>query len=219
MALVRKDRREVQFKIVYCGAPGGGKTTNLEYIRHRLDPALRGDLISISTEGSRTICFDFLPIHETLIAGYRTRFQLYTVPGQRVLAQTRRSVLSGVDGIVFVVDSIRDRWEANLEAWHGCRQALEENGIHPETVPIVYQYNKRDQPNSLPPEELDERFGVRGPAFLGCAATGYQVFATLDWITGEVLRRFHASLSPEIPDTREEESKRSTANAEGIACV
>lgn len=202
MAVVRHDSREVQFKIVYCGPPEGGKTTNLQYIRNRLDPALRGDLISIATEAARTICFDFLPIHETVIAGYRTRFQLYAVPGQRVLAHTRRTVLAGADGIVFVADSMADRWEANLEAWTSCRQELVENGIHPDSIPFVYQYNKRDQPGALPPEEMDERFGVTSPSFLGCAISGYQVFATLEWVSGEVLRRFHALLSHDSVDEK-----------------
>src|SRR5690606_3735426 len=108
---------EVQFKIVYCGPPGGGKTSNLQYIHRRLDPALRGDLVSIATEANRTICFDFLPVHETVVAGYRTRFQLYAVPGQRLLAGTRQNVLAGADGVVFVADSSRARFAANLEAW------------------------------------------------------------------------------------------------------
>ncbi len=197
MALVRHDSREVQFKIVYCGPPEGGKTTNLQYIHRRLDPALRGDLVSITTERNRTICFDFLPVHETVIGGYRTRFQIYAVPGQKILAEMRQSVLAGADGVVFVADSIRSRMEANLEAWYGYRDALMENRLHPDHIPVAYQYNKRDQPGSMEPEELDELFAVRVPSFLACAVSGYQVFATLDWLVGEVLRKFHASLPAE----------------------
>lgn len=197
MALVRHDSREVQFKIVYCGPPEGGKTTNLQYIHRRLDPALRGDLVSIATERNRTICFDFLPVHETLVAGYRTRFQLYAVPGQKILAETRQGVLAGADGVVFVADSARSRTGANLEAWHGYRDALIANRLNPDLVPVAYQYNKRDQPDAMPPEDLDELFAVRGPAFLACAVSGYQVFATLDRVVGEVLRGFHASLPAE----------------------
>lgn len=195
MALVRHDSREVQFKIVYCGPPEGGKTTNLQYIHRRLDPALRGDLVSISTEQNRTICFDFLPVHETVVAGYRTRFQLYAVPGQKILAETRQNVLAGVDGVVFVADSARVRLEANLEAWQGYRAALLTNLVHPDRVPVAYQYNKRDQSDAMRPEDLDEVFGVCGPSFLSCAVSGYQVFAALDWVTSEVLRAFHASLA------------------------
>ena len=195
MALVRHDSREVQFKIVYCGPSGGGKTTSLSYIHRRLDPALRGDLVSIATERNRTICFDFLPVHETLVAGYRTRFQLYAVPGQRMLAETRRSVLAGADGIVFVADSSRSRLTANAEAWTGCREALAANRIDPDRVPVAYQYNKRDQAGAIAPEDLDELFQVRNPSFLSCAVSGYQVFAALDWVIGGVLSGFHASLT------------------------
>ncbi len=197
MALVRHDSREVQFKIVYCGPPEGGKTTNLRYIHRRLDPALRGDLVSLATEQNRTICFDFLPVHETVVEGYRTRFQLYTVPGQNRLAETRRTVLAGADGVVFVADSSKQRLEANLEAWHGCRDALRDNRLDPDRIPVAYQYNKRDQSDALDPDLLDEAFAVRNPSFLACAVSGYQVFATLDWVVREVLRGFHASLSPE----------------------
>jgi signal recognition particle receptor subunit beta len=193
MALVRHDSREVQFKIVYCGPPEGGKTTNLQYIHRRLDPGLRGDLVSIATERDRTICFDFLPVHETEIAGYRTRFQLYAVPGQRLLAETRRSVLAGADAVVFVADSSADRLEANLEAWQGCREDLAANRIDPDRIPFAYQYNKRDRADAMRPEDLDEVFGVRVPSFLACAVTGYQVFATLDWVTVGALKGFHAS--------------------------
>lgn len=195
MALVRHDSREVQFKIVYCGPPGGGKTTNLQYIHRRLDPGQRGDLVSIATELDRTICFDFLPVHETEIAGYRTRFQLYAVPGQRLLAGTRRSVLAGADAVVFVADSSADRLEANLEAWHGCRDDLAANRLDPARIPFAYQYNKRDQADAMRPEDLDEAFKVRVPSFLACAMTGYQVFATLDWVTTGVLKGFHSSLA------------------------
>ncbi len=197
MALVRHDSREVQFKIVYCGPPEGGKTTNLQYIHRRLDPVMRGDLVSIATETNRTICFDFLPVHETVVAGYRTRFQLYAVPGQSLLAETRRSVLAGADGIVFVADSSRGRLDANLEAWLGCRDALCANRLDPERIPMAYQYNKRDQADAMEPERLDDALSVRAPSFLACAVSGYQVFATLDWVVRGVLRGFHASLSAE----------------------
>ncbi len=211
MALVRHESREVQFKIVYCGPPEGGKTTNLQYIHRRLDPGLRGDLVSIATELNRTICFDFLPVHETVVAGYRTRFQLYAVPGQRILAETRRSVLAGADGVVFVADSSRARLDANLEAWQGYREALVANHLHPERVPVTYQYNKRDQRDAIPPEDLDGIFGVRGPSFLACAVSGYQVFATLDRVVGEVLKAFHASLPAAARYNCDDAAKRAEA--------
>lgn len=194
MALVRHDTRELQFKIVYCGPPEGGKTTNLRYIHRRLDPSLRGDLVSLATDGDRTLYFDFLPVHATEIAGYRTRFQLYTVPGQEILADNRRAVLAGADGVVFVADSSPGRLEANLAAYADCRAALVANRIDPDRIPTAFQYNKRDAPCAILPDELDELLRVRVPSFLACAVSGYQVFATLDWLSGEVLKAFHASL-------------------------
>ena len=194
MALVRHDTREIQFKIVYCGPPEGGKTTNLHYIHRRLDPHLRGDLVSIATEQNRTICFDFLSVNATEIAGYRTRFQLYTAPGQEILADPRSAVLAGTDGVVFVADSSPGRFEANLSAFRGYRESLMVNNMHPDRIPVTFQYNKRDQKAAVRPEDFDEAFQVRGPSFLACAVTGYQVFATLDYLSGLILTGFHASL-------------------------
>ena len=116
MAVVNHDKRTVGFKIVYCGTPLGGKTTNLIYIHEQLTPKVRGDLVSIATARNRTLFFDFLPVHATEIAGYQTKFQLYTVPGQEVFDETRQVVVTGVDGIVFVADSDPGRMEANLES-------------------------------------------------------------------------------------------------------
>lgn len=194
MSLVRHDSREVQFKIVYCGPGGGGKTSNLSYIHRRLDSDQRGDLVSIATEQNRTICFDFLPVHAVGIAEYRTRFQLYTAPGEAALAETRRTLLAGVDGIVFVADSNPACFRETLNAYHGYRESLVQNRVQPDRVPVVFQYNKRDLENATRPEDFDELFSVSGPSFLACATTGYQVFATLDYLTGEILRKFHASL-------------------------
>ncbi|MEM7602812.1 MAG: gliding-motility protein MglA, partial [Verrucomicrobiota bacterium] len=110
MALIRKESGDVQFKIVYCGPPQGGKTTNLHYIHRRLDTRLRGDMVSVETDQNRTISFDFLPVHATRIAGHEVKFQLYTVPGQKVMKETRRAVLAGADAVVFVADSDPDRF-------------------------------------------------------------------------------------------------------------
>lgn len=192
MALVRHDTQEVQFKLVYCGPPEGGKTTNLHYIHRRLDSYLRGDLISVATDQNRTISFDFLPIHTTEIEGYQTRFQLYTVPGQDVLAETRKNVLAGADGIVFVADSDPSRMSANLNAYENCREALCENLIDPNLLPFSFQYNKRDRADAIRPEFLDEMFEVTRSSYLACATSGYQVFATLDDLTGQVIKGFHS---------------------------
>tara|TARA_R110002096_G_scaffold23303_14_gene74273 strand:+ start:1126 stop:1776 length:651 start_codon:yes stop_codon:yes gene_type:complete len=195
MALVNHDRREIQFKVVYCGPPEGGKTTNLQYIHRRLDPSLRGDMVSVATEQNRTISFDFLPVHSHEIAGYQTRFQLYTVPGQDVMRDTRKSVMAGADGIVFVADSMPGRVQANQRAFVDCRSALIELRSNPDRLPFVVQYNKRDAVGATPPEKLDELLGVRAPSFLSCATSGYQVFATLDWLTQQVMKDFHTSFA------------------------
>lgn len=191
MAVVNHDTREVQFKIVYCGTPLGGKTTNLIYIHQRLAPSLRGHLASIATEQERTLFFDFLPVHPTIIAGYDTRFQLYSVPGQKIYGETRRIVLTGVDGIVFVADSDPARMDANLEALESTLDAMKGLNRSFERMPVIFQYNKRDLPNAMPPEEMDDALGVTRPAFLSCAGNGHNVFATLDAVTQMVLRDFH----------------------------
>jgi mutual gliding-motility protein MglA len=191
MAVVNHDTREVQFKIVYCGTPLGGKTTNLIYIHQRLSPSLRGHLASIATEQERTLFFDFLPVHPTIIAGYDTRFQLYSVPGQKIYGETRRIVLTGVDGIVFVADSDPVRMDENLEAFESTLDALRGLNRSFERMPVIFQYNKRDLPNAMPPEEMDEALGVTRPSVLACAGNGHNVFATLDAVTQMVLRDFH----------------------------
>ena len=211
MALVRHDTQEVQFKLVYCGPPEGGKTTNLHYIHRRLDSYLRGDLISVATDQNRTISFDFLPIHTTEIEGYQTRFQLYTVPGQDVLSETRKNVLAGADGVVFVADSTPSRLESNLNAYENCREALRENRIDPDRLPISFQYNKRDRADATCPDRLDEMFGVRRASFLACATSGYQVFATLDDLTKQVIKGFHSQ------SVRKEGSRTLTRCESGLA--
>ena len=208
MALVRHDSKEVQFKIVYCGPPQGGKTTNLSYIHRRLDDHHRGDLVSVATQHCRTIHFDFLPVYLPEISGYRTKFQIYTIPGQTVLQQARERVLAGVDGLVFVADSSPDAKERNLEAFRECRDALHANGLSFDSIPTAFQFNKRDVRDAIAPDLLDEWFALETPSFLSCALTGYQVFATLDFVTKRVLKGFHGSIvqkneSEEVSPSRE----------------
>ncbi|MCL4105657.1 UNVERIFIED_CONTAM: hypothetical protein GTU68_023724 [Idotea baltica] len=191
--IVNHDTKEAQFKIVYCGTPLGGKTTNLNYIYGQLDPNLRGDLVSIATNQDRTLFFDFLPVNATEIAGYQTRFQLYTVPGQRVYANTREVVLTGVDGIVFVADSDPERQSENREAYSAMMSALSHHGLDEKSVPITIQFNKRDLDTAMAPEDMDESLAITSASFLACATTGYQVFATLDHVTQAVLKKFHES--------------------------
>jgi len=202
MAVVHRQQQEVVFKIVYCGPPGGGKTSNLHYIHRRLDPQWRGDLVSVATERDRTLSFDFLPMATMMVSGCRTRFQLFTVPGQEIVREARRSVLRGVDAIVFVADSSPDRLEANLASHRDMLSCLEENGLDPASVPMSYQFNKRDLPGALHPEKLDEVLGVRSASFLACALSGYQVFATLDEATRRALRAFHPGPEADVrPET------------------
>ncbi|MDF1754602.1 MAG: GTPase domain-containing protein [Verrucomicrobiales bacterium] len=193
MAFCNHSRREVDFKIVYCGTPEGGKTTNLRYIHKKLDPHFRGDMISLATAENRTLFFDFLPVKATSINGYQTKFHLYTVPGQQVYTSNRAIVLQGVDAIIFVADSDPLRMNENLQAFQDTRQALEMNGLDPDEVPMVLQFNKRDLPGAMAPDFMDEMLNAQHPSFLTCALSGYQIFATLDHITQIVLKNFHSS--------------------------
>lgn len=195
MALVHHDSREVQFKIVYCGPPMGGKTSNLQYIHRRLDPRWRGDLVSIATEQNRTISFDYLPIHSSEIGGYETRFQLFAVPGQDVMQETRKAVLAGADAVVFVADSSAHRMRSNAWALEDTKSCLRSNGLDPRAVPMVFQFNKRDLPDAVSPCELDELLGVDSGSFLACAQSGYQIFATLDRAVQLILSGFHRSFT------------------------
>lgn len=187
MAQIDHEAKEVRYKVVYCGPPEGGKTSNLRYIHRRLDSRERGDLLSIDSASGRTLAFDFLPVAADEIDGYRIRFQLYTVPGQESLQAMRQSVLAGADGIVFVADSTPQRFEANRVALDSTIAALAANGLSWGDIPVVFQFNKQDAAFVVPPEELDEYLGVRTPTYLACATSGYQVFATLQGISETIL--------------------------------
>lgn len=194
MAVINHDTREVSFKLVYCGTPMGGKTTNLSYIHSRIGADQRGDLVALATANDRTLFFDFLPVHTMVINGYKTKFMLYTVPGQVCYNATRQMVLRGVDGIVFVADSQLDRMEENLKAWHGMHRNLQDNGTVFGELPAVLQFNKRDVPNPAPAAYLEYVLNSgprRLPVFEAAATTGYNVFATLNALAQEVLQRFH----------------------------
>ncbi len=194
MAVVNHDTRDVSFKLVYCGTPMGGKTTNLQYIHSRLDGTQRGDLHTLATSNDRTLFFDFLPIQTVVINGYRTRFALYTVPGQVHYQATRQMTLKGVDGIIFVADSRLERMEENLTAWRGMVRNLQDNGTPVESLPLVIQYNKRDLPGIAPVQYMEYLLNngpQRHPGYEASAAGGHNVFATLNALAQEVLQRFH----------------------------
>lgn len=194
MAVVNHDTKEVSFKLVYCGTPMGGKTTNLNYIHSRIDGSQRGDLVSLATSSDRTLFFDFLPIQTVVINGYKTRFMLYTVPGQVHYNATRQMVLKGVDGIIFVADSQIDRMEENLTAWRGMERNLQDNQTPLTSLPLVLQYNKRDIPGVAPVQYMEYVLNNgtrRYPHFEAAAAAGTNVFATLNALAQEILQRFH----------------------------
>src|SRR3954463_769675 len=154
MSMINYASREINCKIVYYGSGLGGKTTNLEHIYGKVQPDTRGKLISLATETERTLFFDFLPVDLGTIRGFKTRFHLYTVPGQVFYDASRKLILKGVDGVVFVGDSQVERMEANIESLQNLKDNLGEQGYTFEKIPLVIQYNKRDLPNAAPVEEL-----------------------------------------------------------------
>jgi mutual gliding-motility protein MglA len=154
MSLINYASREVNCKLVYYGPGLGGKTTNLEYIYEKVAPASKGKMISLATETERTLFFDFLPVDLGTIRGFKTRFHLYTVPGQVYYNASRKLILKGVDGVVFVADSQMERMEANLESMQNLYDNMAQHGLVLTRLPFVIQYNKRDLPNAAPLPEL-----------------------------------------------------------------
>lgn len=192
MVQINFAQKQVNAKIVYYGPGMSGKTTNLEVIHQRAPEDNRGDLTSISTEGDRTLFFDFMPLDLGTVAGMRTCFQIYTVPGQVYYNSTRKLVLQGVDGVIFVADSSPNMMEENLESLRNLAENLEEYGRSIEDMPLVIQYNKRDMPGALPIEELEEKLNTVGaPAFEAIANTGQGVFPTLKAVAACVLESLH----------------------------
>ena len=192
MSLVNFTTREITCKIVYYGPGRSGKTTNLHYIYGRVPESRRGRMVSLATQTDRTLFFDFLPIDLGQISGFTTRFQLYTVPGQVYYNATRRLVLQGADGVVFVADSQARQLDENLESLQNLQANLLDHSIDIRTMPLAYQYNKQDLPRELilQPVELDDALNFRGvPSFPADALHGNGVFETLKSITELVLRR------------------------------
>ncbi len=163
MSLINYASREINCKLVYYGPGLGGKTTNLEYIYEKVAPTAKGKLISLATETERTLFFDFLPVDLGTIRGFKTRFHLYTVPGQVYYNASRKLILKGVDGVVFVADSQVERMEANLEAMQNLYDNMVQHGYDLTRLPFVIQYNKRDLPNAAPIRELQESLNPGWP--------------------------------------------------------
>ncbi|MCL4469132.1 MAG: ADP-ribosylation factor-like protein [Deltaproteobacteria bacterium] len=188
MSFINYSSREINCKIVYYGPGLGGKTTNLQFIYDKMSPDTKGKLISLATETERTLFFDFLPLALGDIRGFKTRFQLYTVPGQVFYDASRKLILRGVDGVVFVADSQIERMDANIESIENLKINLKENGYDFDKIPLVIQYNKRDLPNAAELQEMKNTLNPKNaPDFEGVATKGIAVFETLKAIAKIVL--------------------------------
>jgi len=188
MTFINYAAREINCKIVYYGPGLCGKTTNLQYIYDRTNPSAKGKLISLATETDRTLFFDFLPLDLGTVKGFKTRFHLYTVPGQVFYDASRKLILKGVVGVVFVADSQEARLEANIESIRNLDKNLKEQNYDIATIPYVLQFNKRDLPSALPTDELYRKLNIkREPTFEAVAPTGAGVFDTLKAVARQVL--------------------------------
>ncbi len=195
MPIINAAARELQIKIVYYGPAMCGKTTNLEQVHEQVQTlnGKKGKLVSLATTSDRTLFFDFLPIEATTIKGFRTKFQLYTVPGQVIYNATRQLVLRGVDGVVFVADSQYEKMSENVASFANLMDNLKAIKVNFDDLPYVLQYNKRDLPNAAPVEYLDfllNNRDVRVPAFTAAAHRCEGVFDTLNMITRLLLNKF-----------------------------
>lgn len=200
MSLVNYSTREITCKIVYYGPGRSGKTSNLQYIHAYVPDDKKGPMVSLATETDRTLFFDFLPLDLGSISGFRTRIQLYTVPGQVYYNATRKLVLRGADGVVFVADSQREQMEENVDSLRNLHENLLEENIDVREFPMVMQYNKRDLPGVVPVEEMEDALNFRGLlSYPAASITGAGVFETLKGASQLVLqslsKRFRADAS------------------------
>ena len=190
MALINLAAREINYKIVYYGCGLCGKTTNIQYIHRRVNPGARGRLVSIATEEERTLYFDFLPLSLGTVKGLRTRFHLYTVPGQSFYNASRKLVLQGVDGVVFVADSQISRLDENVDSYLNLWDNLRSQSEDPSNLGIVLQMNKRDLSSIFSVADLTELLNHTGsPVIEACALTGVGVFETLKTVCKQVIAK------------------------------
>jgi len=181
--------KEINCKIIYVGAGLSGKTTNIQYIYENTQQDQKGKLVTLSTENERTLFFDFLPLAVGDVRGYKTRFHLYTIPGQTFYEVSRQFILKGVDGIVFVADSQAERMETNIESYESLEKSLEKQGYDLNKLPLVLQYNKRDMQGIVTIRELESTFNpVHRPYFEAIASRGQGVMETLQTISQLVIR-------------------------------
>ena len=188
MTFINYAAKEINCKIVYYGPGLGGKTTNLQYIYNKTAPERKGKMISLATEADRTLFFDFLPLDLGTIRGFNTRFHLYTVPGQVFYDASRKLILKGVDGVVFVADSQPERMEANVESIRNLESNLKDHGFDLVTMPLALQFNKRDIAGAVPSDEMYRMLNYkREPTFEAVATDGRGVFDTLKAVAKQVL--------------------------------
>ena len=188
MSFINYAAREINVKIVFYGPGLCGKTTNLQYIFEKSSPQQKGKLISLATETDRTLFFDFLPLDLGAVRGFKTRFHLYTVPGQVFYDASRKLILKGVDGVVFVADSQEARMDANVESLRNLEDNLRENGFELKNVPFVLQFNKRDLPSAVLVDDMYRLLNYKGePTFEAVATKGMGVFETLKAVAKQVL--------------------------------
>ncbi len=188
MPFINFPAREINCKLVYYGPGLGGKTANLQWIYDHSGANQKGKMVSLATETDRTLFFDFLPLDLGTVRGFKTRFHLYTVPGQVFYEASRRLILKGADGVVFVADSQEERLDANLETLENLREHLRDHSLDFTTIPYVLQLNKRDLPNIMPAEELKRELNVKGETALeAIAVNGQGVFETLKEVAKLVL--------------------------------
>ncbi len=195
MSFVNYHTKEINCKIVYYGPGLGGKTTNIQYVYQKTASTNKGQMVTLNTENERTLFFDFLPLDLGTIRGFKTRFHLYTVPGQVFYEASRKLILRGVDGIVFVADSQVDKMEANLESFEGLKKNLAEQGHDITKIPLVMQWNKRDLPNIVSEIDLEKKINeIKVPSYTATAIKGEGVFETLKTISKLVLLNIKGGL-------------------------
>jgi mutual gliding-motility protein MglA len=199
MSLVNYSTREITCKIVYYGPGRSGKTSNLQYVHAFVPDERKGPMVSLATETDRTLFFDFLPLDLGTISGFRTRMQLYTVPGQVYYNATRKLVLRGADGVVFVADSQGEQFNENVDSLRNLHENLLEEDIDLRNFPMVMQYNKRDLPGVMPIADLDDALNFRGvPSFPAAAVSGDGVFDTLKSVSQLVLQNLSRKFGQEV---------------------
>ena len=190
MSLINYSSREINCKIVYYGPGLCGKTTNIQHVYNKVAPETKGKLITLATEMDRTLFFDFLPLELGTVKGFKTRFHLYTVPGQVYYDASRKLILRGVDGVVFVADSQTSRYDANIESLYNLHENLEEYKLKLTEIPYVIQYNKRDMPDVIAVDELEQELNPEGyPSVEAVAINGDGVFDTLKAVAKGVLQK------------------------------